>query len=59
MKKIVLHQENIEILLESLLNKNDADSLKILEEYQLHDGEIDTVSSSELTDEQFGSFTKK
>ena len=44
MKKIVLHQENIEILLESLLNKNDADSLKILEEYQLHDGEHSIIN---------------
>ena len=44
MKKIVLHQENIEILLESLLNKNDADSLKILEEYQLHDREHSIIN---------------
>ena len=44
MKKIVLHQENIEILLESLLNKDDADSLEILEEYQSHDGEHSIIN---------------
>ena len=44
MKKIVLHQENIEILLESLLNKDDADSLEILEEHQSHDGEHSIIN---------------
>lgn len=44
MKKNVLYQENIETILESLLNENDKDGKKILEEYQLHDEEHSIIS---------------
>lgn len=44
MKKNVLHQENIETILESLLNENDKDGQKILEEYQRHDEEHSIIS---------------
>ena len=49
MKKIVLHQENIETILESLLNENDKDSQKILEEYRSCDGELSIINYLLLT----------
>ena len=49
MKKIVLHQENIETILESLLNENDKDSQKILEEYRSFDGELSIINYLLLT----------